>query len=164
MFLPSPTSTERYICSSGNGSFSYIATNDPRTLMKHAQEPLCKLTLTHLEVWMLRNPSERDNVETLQCHLWIYFTGIIHGWQQYPASLCCWVKTNHKPCTLLCVYIRLVVGWERGVKQEKLQDNDTLKKVKGYQPFWLPVPSLRYPNTSTEIQTRSLDVQSRHFL
>lgn len=121
---------------------------------------LCKRTLTHSKVWMLRSPWERDDVETIHSHLQIYFTGI----KRYPASLCCWEKTNHIPRTLPCVYICLLVVWWFSIKWEELQDTETLKKVKGQHPFWHPIPSLRCLKIYTEIQTSSLDVQSRQFL
>lgn len=115
---------------------------------------LCKLTLTHLKVWMLRNPWERDNMETLQSHLWIYFTGIIHGWKLYPASLCCWLKTNYIPHTLLYVYICLLVGWGFGIKWEHWNP----EKSQG-------LTALLTSHTFTEIPQnlyRDPDIQSRH--
>lgn len=126
VFPSSHINTEWCICSNGNGSLSYVATNDSRTLLK--RKALGKLTPTPLKVWMLRNPSERDNVETFQCHLWVYFTGIAHGWKWYPASFCYWIKANHITHISLYVYICLHAGWGVGIKLEELPDTKTLKK------------------------------------
>lgn len=45
-------------------------------------------------------------------------------------SLCCGVKPNHLLCTLLYVYICLLVGSGLDMKQEELQDLETLKNIK----------------------------------
>ena len=116
---------------------------------------LCKLTPTHLKAGILRNPSERDNVDTIQSHLLIYFTGVTHRWKRYPASSCCWVETNHVSHTLLHVYIYLLA-------EGLLWNERNFKTLKPWQ-MWR-ANSLLTSHTCTEMSQnlyRDPDIKSR---
>lgn len=91
---------------------------------------LCKFTLTLLKVWVLRNLSERENVESFKVTSEYISLGSHTQVEAVRWSLCCGVKPNHLLCTLLYVYICLHVGSGLDMKQEELQDLETLKNIK----------------------------------